>query len=142
MVEIKELVSYPFLEGLTESEIGALASIAVQSNWKEGEEFFRAHTPATNLYLLKSGTVLLCFPSGRSFPIRERGQAIGWSSLVNPFYYTATGLCLTDVSLYQFPGTELYRLIRMDSYLGHRLMHKIAQIMGERKPYRQPTQKK
>lgn len=137
MVSTRELRELVFFKDLQESELTALASIASHTRWNEGETIFHAGTPAAYLYMLRGGTILLCFPNGRSLPLRNEGHAIGWSSLVSPFRYTATALCLSDVRLYQFSGRELYRLIQMDAAFGQRLMHKIAQIMEQRKLYRQ-----
>lgn len=136
MISTKELRDCDFLQGFSEPELTALASVASQKQWREGETLFQVGAPAVNLYILRSGTILLCFPNGRSMPLRERGQAIGWSSLTSPFKITATAVCLTDVNLYEFPGRELYRLIQMDASFGQRLMQKIAQVMENRKPYR------
>ncbi|MDY0040329.1 MAG: cyclic nucleotide-binding domain-containing protein [Desulforhabdus sp.] len=137
MVSTRELRELDFFKDFQESELAALASIASLTRWNEGEAIFHAGTPATYLYTLKSGTILLCFPNGRSLPLREEGHALGWSSLVSPFRYTATALCLSDVRLYRFSGRELYRLIQMDAAFGQRLMHKIARVMEQRRLYRQ-----
>jgi len=142
MIETSELKECRFLEDFTESELAALASIGTPTHWKEGETIFQARSPATHLYILKTGSVLLCFPNGRSYAVRHSGWAIGWSSLVSPFHYTASALCLTDTTLYQFPSVELYNLLRMDSNLGYRLMNKITQIMEQRKPYFRAARKK
>ncbi len=136
MIDVAELKQNPFLADFNESDIALLAGIAVPTHWKAGESIFSARSPAKYLYILKSGSILLCFPNGRSFAIREPGQLLGWSSLVSPFHYTATGLCLTESTLYQFPNSELYQLFRMDASLGQKVMQKIASIMHERKPYR------
>jgi len=135
MVPTADLISLQFLEDFQESYLEALASIGAPSHWKEGETLFHARSPAQQLYLLKSGSVLLYFPDGRALAVRDPGQALGWSSLVNPFRHTATGLCLTDVDLYQFPREELYRLLQMDADFGQALMRKIVVTMHQRRPY-------
>lgn len=137
MVSTRELRELKFFRDFQESELSALASIASNIRWNEGETIFNAGTPAANLYILRTGTILLCFPNGRSLPLRDEGHAIGWSSLVSPFRYTATALCLSAVCLYQFSGRELYRLIQMDAAFGQRIMTKIAHIMDHRNAYRQ-----
>ncbi|SHF49216.1 Cyclic nucleotide-binding domain-containing protein [Desulfacinum infernum DSM 9756] len=136
MIHSEELRQSPFLADFTESDIAHLAQIALPTRWRPGEAIFSARSPAKYLYILKSGSILLCFPNGRSFVVREPGQLLGWSSLVSPFHYTATGLCLTESTLFQFPNSELYKLFQMDAGLGQRVMQKIAAIMQERKPYR------
>ncbi|SMC25274.1 Cyclic nucleotide-binding domain-containing protein [Desulfacinum hydrothermale DSM 13146] len=139
MIPSAELQQSPFLDDLAESDRAHLAQIGVPTHWMPGEAIFTARSPAKYLYILKSGSILLCFPNGRSFVVREPGQLLGWSSLVSPFHYTATGLCLTESTLFQFPNSELYKLFQMDAGLGQRIMQKIATVMQERRPYRTRT---
>ncbi len=139
MVSTRELRETEFLRDFHESELSDLAGIAAHTRWKEGETIFHAGALAAALYLLRVGTILLCFPNGRSMPLRDEGHAVGWSSLVSPFRYTATAVCLSDVRLYEFSGRELYRLIQMNALFGQRLMQKIAQIMEQRDRYRRGT---
>jgi CRP-like cAMP-binding protein len=135
MVNASELKGCLFSNGFTESELEALASVAVPTEWKEGEILFQARLVARYFHLLRSGTVLLSYPDGRSIPLANSGHGLGWSSLVSPFQYTASAICLTDVKTYQFMGQEMYRLIQMDANFAQSLMRKIAHIMEERKPY-------
>lgn len=136
MVEVSELAQSPFLADIPESDIQQLARIAVISDFHEGAVLFQANQPARSLFLLKSGVVLLCFPSGRALVVRQPGQALGWSSLVSPLQYTATGICLTDSVFYEFRNAELFELFRMNTALASRIMAKIEAVMQERKPYR------
>lgn len=136
MVEASELRQSPFLADLPDGDVQRLAEVAVLVHFAESEIIFQANTPAKNLFLLKSGSVLLCFPNGRSLVVRRPGQALGWSSLVSPFHYTATAVCLTDSVLYQFSNAELFSLFRMDAGLATRITAKIESVIQERKPYR------
>lgn len=138
MAELMELRRYAFFNEFSDSQLDDLASIAMSSDWMEGETLFRKGATASNLYILKKGTVLLWFMGGRSFPIRTAGSAIGWSALVSPFQYTASARCLTDTDLYQIPSASIYDLLRMDTNFGRLLMTKIARVMQERKRYRWP----
>ncbi|MEJ5348097.1 MAG: cyclic nucleotide-binding domain-containing protein [Desulfosoma sp.] len=138
MVELSELKQSPFLADVVESDIQQLARIASIVNFREGEILFQANSPARYLYILKSGCVLLCFPNGRSLVVGQSGQALGWSSLVSPLHYTATGICLTDSVFFQFTNAELFDLFRMDTTLATTIMAKIEVVIQERKPYRTP----
>ncbi|HDM77098.1 MAG TPA: cyclic nucleotide-binding domain-containing protein [Deltaproteobacteria bacterium] len=136
MIDISELKESGYFSDFSDSDLAELAVIGTATHWQEGEIIFQQGSPAKNFFILKKGTVLLCFPSGRSLHLKNGGHGIGWSSLVSPFRYTATGICLTDTTLIQFSGTELYSLIRMNADFGHKLMAKIARTMEERKKYR------
>lgn len=136
MVEASELRQSPFLADIPDGDVQKLAEVAVVAHFREGEIIFQANGPAKNFFLLKSGSVLLCFPNSRSLVVRRPGQALGWSSLVSPFHYTATAVCLTDSVTYQFSNTELFSLFRMDAGLATRITAKIESLIQERKPYR------
>ncbi len=136
MIDISELKGSRYFADFSDSDLAELAAIGTSTHWREGEIVFQQGSPAKNFFILKKGTVLLCYPGGRSLPLKDEGHGIGWSSLVSPFRYTATGICLTETTLIQFPGTELYSLIRMNADFGHKLMAKIARTMEERKKYR------
>lgn len=138
MVEASELRQSPFLADIPDGDVQRLAEVAALVHFRESEIIFQAGTPAKNLYLLKSGSVLLSFPNGRALVVRQPGQALGWSSLVSPFHHTATAVCLTDSVLYQFRNAELFSLFRMDSGLATRITAKIQSVIQERKPYRMP----
>ena len=135
MIEIAELKNCKLLKDLSDYELSLLSSVGSPVSWSEGDVLFYAGALSKRFYILKSGTVLLCFPNGRSLPIRGEGELIGWTALVSPFRHIATGLCLTDCSLLQFPGWEIYNLFRMNANLGYHLMKKVAEIMSERKRY-------
>ncbi len=136
MIDISELRESGYFDGFSDSDLAELAVIGTAMRWGEGEVIFEYGGPAKNFFILKSGSVLLYYPSGRSLYLKDRGYGLGWSSLVSPFRYTATAVCLTETNLIQFPGTELYSLIRMNADFGHKLMEKIAGTMEERKKYR------
>jgi len=136
MVDTSELRNLSFLKGLPESDLTALASITVLSAWREGDTIFEAGSRATILFILKSGAILLSFPTGRAVPIWEPGRAIGWSAIVSPFEHTGSAVCLTDATLYQLPGRDLDMLMRMDVDLGQRIMQRIVSLMEERRVYR------
>ena len=136
MIDISELKESGYFDGFSDSDLAELAAIGTSTHWREGEIVFQQGSPAKYFFILKKGTVLLCFSTGRSLYLQNQGHGIGWSSLVSPFRYTATGVCLTETTLISFPGTELYSLIRMNADFGHKLMAKIAKTMEERKKYR------
>jgi CRP-like cAMP-binding protein len=135
MIQFDELANMDSLSGFGESELNALASIGTLVSWQEGETLFVARSPAHYLQIIRSGSVLLCFPDGRCLRTQEPGQILGWSSLINPYRYTGTGICLTDVDLYQFPREELFRFLQMDSDFAQSLMELVTSTMKERKPY-------
>jgi CRP-like cAMP-binding protein len=135
MIDTLELKRCSFLADFSESELAMMASLAAPNQYREGETIYHAGSSPTFLYILRKGTVLLCYPNGKSLPLRDGGNAFGWSSLFSPYRHTATAVCLTDVDLFEVPTDELYRMIQMHANLGHHLMRKIEEIRNGRKLY-------
>ena len=134
MIDLAQLRHISFFEDFNDSELDVFASIAAASHWREGDIVFNYGSPATHLYIIRSGTVLLTFSKGRSLPLHFP-ETLGWRSLVSPFRHQATAMCLTDVDLIQFSSSELHRVIQMDSKIALQLMERIRYVMMERKPY-------
>ncbi|SFM81468.1 Crp/Fnr family transcriptional regulator [Thermodesulforhabdus norvegica] len=135
MISVNTLKKCRFFREFEDSELLKLARLAIPSQWNEGEVIFRAKSPAQYLYTLKKGAVLLAYPNRRSLIVDTPGEAIGWSTLVSPFHYTATAICLTDVDLIAFSRNDLFDLIRMDAQLGHKIVQKVISIMHARRAY-------
>ncbi len=136
MLSVNTLKKCRFFRDFDDHELVELAKLAIPSRWNEGEVIFRARTPAQYLYTLKNGAVLLAYPNGRSLIVEEPGETIGWSTLVSPFHYTATAICLTDVQLVGFSRKDLFTLMQMDAGLAQKIIQKITPIMQKRRPYR------
>jgi len=67
--------------------------------------------------------------------LHNKGNIIGWSTVVTPFQYRGTAIALTDGLVLSMPGQEFLRLIQSDSTLGDKIMRKINKIVSERMPY-------
>lgn len=136
MISVNALKKCVFFRDFDDSELVRLANLATPSRWKEGEVIFHAKMPAQYLYTLKLGAVLLAYPNGRGLVVDTPGEALGWSTLVSPYHYTATAICLTDVDLIDFSRNDLFDLMRMDAHLGQKIVQKLIPIMHKRRPYR------
>ncbi len=135
MISVNTLKRCTFFRDFNDQELLELAKLAIPSRWSEGETIFRARAPAQYLYTLKKGAVLLAYPNGRSIIVEEPGETIGWSTLVSPFHYTATAICLTDVELIGFARKDLFALMQMDANLAQKVIQKITPVMQKRRPY-------
>ncbi|HDL90570.1 MAG TPA: cyclic nucleotide-binding domain-containing protein [Thermodesulforhabdus norvegica] len=142
MISVNELKKCEFFRDFDDSELVQLAKLAFPSRWNEGELIFRSKTPAQHLYTLKKGAILLAYPNGRSIVVEKPGDTLGWSTLVSPFYHTATAICLTPVELIGFSKKDLFTLMQMDANLAQRIVQKIIPVMQQRRPYRRPSSPK
>ncbi len=78
---------------------------------------------------------MVFFKDGRSYTLHNKGDVIGLSTVVIPFYYTGTAVALSDGVVLSMPGQELLRLIESNPALSDKIMKKINQIVSARLPF-------
>ena len=106
------------------------------------EEFFPNHTvlfekdqTANSLYILSEGTVNLIISNGSghiTFKLTEPGEVFGWSSLLGPGKYTATGMCATDVKLVRIDRFELAKIFHDHPEAGFKVLKRLGNVVARR----------
>ena len=140
-IDIQTLLSLDFFSDLNFGELEQLAPLINLMNVNEGEILTQKGKPARTFFIILSGNFMLSFKKERSFILHNKGNIIGWSTVVTPFQYTATTIALTDGLVLSMPGQEFLLLIQNDSALGDKIMQKINKIVSERMPYVKGTLK-
>ena len=133
--DIQTLKSLDLFADLNFSELEKIASLMHMMKVTEGEVLTRKGEPARTFFIVLSGNFMLSFKKDRSFTLHNKGNIIGWSTVVTPFQYRGTAIALTDGLVLSMPGQEFLRLIQSDSTLGDKIMRKINKIVSERMPY-------
>ena len=132
------LRQWRFFSGLDDGDLQALADIAYESTFEDGDTIFQEGSPATTMYLLRQGWVDINVRSGGQGEQSElvtmvtRGDVFGWSALVEPHVYTASAGCATPVSVLAFPADKVLALIRNDAGLCYAIMNRICQVLASR----------
>jgi signal transduction histidine kinase len=115
--------------------------MAIERSFAEGETLFSEGAPAEALYLILRGKVSLekRVQLGRTGTARQATidvagpwKAIGWSSLVHPYVYTSSGVCLEPASTLVVPGPLLRQLMQDQPEAGYQLMGRTASIIRAR----------
>jgi CRP-like cAMP-binding protein len=133
--DIQTLKSLDLFADLNFSELEQIAPLMHLIKVAEGEVLTRRDEPARTFFIILSGNFMLSFKEERSFTLHNKGNIIGWSTVVTPFRYQGTAVALTDGLALSMPGHEFLRLIQSDSALGDKIMRKINKIVSERMPY-------
>ncbi len=133
--DIQTLKSLDLFAELNFGELEKIASLMHMMKVAEGEVLTRKGEPARTFFIVLSGNFMLSFKNERSFTLHNKGNIIGWSTVVTPFQYRGTAIALTDGLVLSMPGQEFLRLIQSDSALGDKIMRKINKIVSERMPY-------
>jgi hypothetical protein len=61
-----------------------------------------------------------------------KGDAMGWSSVVEPYVYTLGARCIDNAKAITFDGEKLRQLLNKDSDLGFKFMHATAKVIATR----------
>ncbi len=140
-VTAETLKGFPLLAGLPEDALEAIASMARQEDVPEGTLVFSEGSPAEHFYLVLNGKVSLekRVQLGKTGTARRAtievvgpGQPMGWSSLVEPYEYTSSGVCLEATSLLRISGEDLRRLMAQRPEVGYALIARVAGLIRKR----------
>ena len=141
MTSIDLLKTYNFFKGFTHEEVKKFADIATEESYKAGVQIWKKGEPAEKLSLLKEGKVLMTMdtyagptrpPMQVTVDIIAKGDAMGWSAVVEPYIYTLGARCIDDSQLISFNSTKVRELLNSDNALGFKFMHAVAKIVAAR----------
>ena len=116
----------------------ALGKISLLMNYmkvQEGELLTQKGQNAHTFYVILSGNFMISFKEDRAVTLHERGQIMGWSSVVTPFRYTGTAVALTRGEVLCLSAAAFRELLMGDARISELLMKKINAIIAERMPY-------
>ncbi len=134
-IDIQTLKSLDLFADLNFGELEQIAPLMHMMKVTEGEVLTRKGEQARTVFIILSGNFMLSFKDERSFTLHNKGNIIGWSTVVTPFQYKGTATALTDGLVLSMPGQEFLDLIQSNSAIGDKIMQKINKIVSERMPY-------
>ena len=141
MVSVDLLKNFGFFKGFSESELKKFAEIATEQTYKAGVQLYKKGDPAKNLALLEEGKVLMTLetyvgpqrpPMQVTVDIVTKGEAMGWSSVVEPYIYTLGARCIDDSRLIMFDAAKLRQILDADKALGFKFIHAVAKVIATR----------
>jgi CRP-like cAMP-binding protein len=116
------LTLYICFRDLTEGQRKAVAELADEECFYPEYTLFKEGQSASKLYLLNSGSVEIFYNIGEGGPARvdtvSGGDILGCSSLIEPYIYSSTALCLTEIETMVIDAAELRKLMLEDISLG------------------------
>ena len=134
-VDAQTLKPLDFFKDLNSGELNEFASLLDLRTVKEGDVIIHKGTTALTFYVIISGSFEVSFENGRSITIDKKGALMGWSTVVAPFYYTATVKALTDGDVLFISGRDFFQLIQANNVLGEKVMKKINKVATERRVF-------
>jgi len=134
-VEPKVLYGIPLFEDMDEETLHKISQLMHHTIIQEAEVLTQKGEGAHSFYIILSGNYMVSFDQGRAFTLHEKGQIIGWSSIVTPFKYTGTAVALTRGEALSMSSEDFRVLLQEDARISEKLMLKISAIISERMPY-------
>lgn len=118
-------------KGLKPEAITALAGIADQLRFEEGDDIYRLGDSALHVYVVVSGRVRFSLGVGNrassANTIMKSGDAFGWAALIGEEpRRVATATCLEDTTVLAISGNALTKYFSTDTASGYSVMRQLA----------------
>jgi signal transduction histidine kinase len=135
------LGQFDLFTDLSDEALNEIVQLVSEEVYPEGTAIFSEDTSAKHLYLILEGKVSLekRVQLGRTGTPRRAvisvvgpGYTIGWSSLVPPYQYTSSGICLGEAKILSIPGSKLRKLMTDQPEIGSTFNQNVAAIIRER----------
>lgn len=142
MVVTSELLRrFDLFKKLGDEELAELGKLCRKRHWDPGAKLFDEGDPADRLYLVLEGKISLekRVELGRSgssrkatVSIRGPGNTVGWSSLVEPWTYTLSAVCIEPSTLLAIEGADLRGFETNHPEVEVKLMNAVAMLVRGR----------
>ncbi len=137
MVHIEWLKKTELFEELAESQLNDLLSQSVLKSYPEGETIFFQGDEATHLFILIKGVIDLTVKTKEKFDfmaskIEREGSVFGTASLMNPFRYNVSAICLKPSEVLVLDAKGIRERMEKDPKMGMEIMKKLASIYFNR----------
>jgi CRP-like cAMP-binding protein len=141
MVSVDLLKQFAFFKGFSDEELKKFADIATEDTYKAGVQIWKKGDPAKYLSLLEDGKVLMVMdtyvgphrpPMQVTVDIVTRGEALGWSAVVEPYAYRLGARCIDESKLLSFDAAKLRNILNEDKALGFKFMQAVAKVIAIR----------
>lgn len=140
MVSKGALRQIVILSYLTEPMLDKLRPIVEYRAFSEDEVIFREGDPATRLYMLKSGKVLLEKRISEHITISvgsiRAGYSFGWSSILDGDAYTSDAICTGTGEVFSVQREKLLALFDEDHSMGFIMTQRLMRVIKKRLDYR------
>lgn len=122
------------LKGVGRRFIKKFVKIMVDESHLQGAFLFKEGDSADNFYILEEGSVKLSIGKEGHIThiVSKRGEAFGWSSLVDRDVYTASAECSAPTKVFKIPREEMNRILDNNPVDGLIFFKRLAGIVGER----------
>jgi len=136
MISTQLLLYYPHFSGLSGDYLVQIANISDRRQFKAGDELFVEGAPATHFCLIMSGEVNIVYRLGDDRIVNAdtliRGDAFGWSALVEPHRMTASCVANNNGEYIAIEAEGLRHICDANPACGYRVALGLAKLLRDR----------
>lgn len=141
MVSVDLLKQFSFFKGFSDEELKKFTALVNEETYKAGVQVWKRGDPAKYLFLIEEGKVLMVLdtyvgphrpPMQVTVDIVTKGEAMGWSAVVEPYLYTLGARCIDESKVLAFDAVKLREVLSADKALGFKFMHAVARVIATR----------
>lgn len=136
MVSLQVLQRLPHFAAISEDYLDHISNISSLRDFDKGEELFREGDSASHLMILLIGEIDIVYELGNGQKVvadtLAAGDELAWSSLLEPYYLTASGIAHKDGTLLQIEATELRRMCQENTDFGYLMFKQVAMTLRDR----------
>lgn len=112
-----------------------IANISSEESYAKDTVLFERGEKADCLYVLEQGTIDLVVKSEGSsivYSLTEPGEVFGWSSIVEPGVYTASGVCAENTKVVKIKQEKLDKLFELHPDAGLKILRRLGGVFSKR----------
>ncbi len=132
----KYLRDFSCFREFSDEQLDVIAEITDAVCYMPGHIIFKENDPGAKIYILEKGSVEVLYNISEEGPVlvdTVSGQeVVGCSALIEPYQYTATERCLTEVEVLEIDAQALRDLMEVDCHLGYAIQKHIINVLMER----------
>lgn len=130
------LAAHPFLRGMRDDHLAALAAVASETRFPAGHRVFEAGGYAGRFWLLQTGRVHLDLQLPREGLVVVdtvgMGGVLGCSWLFPPYRWAFGAVCLRPVEAFELDADAVRKRCDADPEFGYELTRRLIVVVGHR----------
>jgi CRP/FNR family cyclic AMP-dependent transcriptional regulator len=121
---------------LTKEQREEIAQIVTEERFYSGHILFEEGKPGNHIFLIGDGYVEVLYNIGEEGPSQvdrvSTGGIVGCSALIDPYTYTSTTRCLTEIEALIIDAQALQSIMKKDCPLGFSIQKNLIQMLLDR----------
>jgi CRP/FNR family cyclic AMP-dependent transcriptional regulator len=137
MISLEELKKIEIFKELNDAELENIVEIAEKEKLDSGVRIFEEKSWATYFYIVEKGVVEIKMSrkkSGKQITIETvgPGEIFGWSSVTEPYNFTASAWTCEKTELLKLKGERLRDLFKKNNHIGYKFIMRVASVISSR----------